>query len=200
MKHLKTFNKLFENQDYVPVSDLETRIENNADYYGLYSEANNKYFQKVLDRVIKDFEKKLKIFDKITVMWSHAKRAGRHNAIAEYFHSSSLNSHPLFVLYEDTIQNELHGFEGYELENEIDHIIETTIIHEIGHAIVDIDNCYMFHQEHNILQFEDEEEYVEDFARDYYSYKKIPQEMFDLAKAFHERSWVGIDPDYEFNY
>ncbi len=200
MKHLKTFEKLFENQEYAPVSDLETRIENNKGYYGLYNEADNEELQKVLDRVIKNFEKKLNIFDKITVMWSHTKKSGRHNAIAEYFHSSSLNSNPLIILYEDTIQNELRGFEGYELENEIDHIIETTVIHEIGHAIVDIDNYYMFHEEDNILQFEDEEEYVEDFAREYYNSKKIPQEMYDLTEAFHKRNWVGIDPDYQINY
>lgn len=178
---------------YVEVSDLGSMIETLNDYYNAYPKAKNNELQKSLEQNIKLFESKLNIFDKITVYWVGTKQGNRSHAIAEYFHSSSLNSNPVFILYEDTIQKEL------EFDDDIDHIIGTTIFHELGHAIVDIDNCYIF-GENNILTFEDEEDYVEEFCRDFYERKIVPQEMIELSKKFKKREWIGIDPDYEINY
>ena len=190
-------------KEYVEVSDLGSRIETLNDYYNAYPKAINNEFQKSLDQNIRLFESKLNIFDKITVYWVGTKQGNRSHAIAEYFHSSSLNSNPVFILYEDTIQKELEYDKemGYDIDIdvELDRIIGTTIFHELGHAIVDIDNCYIF-GENNILNFEDEEVYVEEFCRDFYDRKIVLKEMIELSKKFKKRQWVGIDPDYEINY
>tara|TARA_R110000772_G_C13280296_1_gene437049 strand:+ start:787 stop:1374 length:588 start_codon:yes stop_codon:yes gene_type:complete len=186
-------------KEYVEVSDLGSRIENLTDYYDAYPKAKNNELQKSLDQNIKLFESKLNIFDEITVYWVGTKQGKRSDAIAEYFHSSSLNSTPVFILYEDTLQKELEHEKEMGYDMEIDRTIGTTIFHELGHAIVDIDNCYIFGN-NNILNFEDEEDYVEEFCRDFYDRKIVPQEMIKLSKKFKKRQWVGIDPDYEINY
>jgi len=210
MKYLKAYNsfKLNENTeyyieltgDYIDISSIEDRISEAKSYYGLYEKANNNKLQVVLDRVVKEFESKLDIFEKITVMWSHAKKSGRHNAIAEYFHSTSLNSYPLIILYEDTIEGELGGFEDFLLDSEIEHIIETTLFHELGHAVVDIDNFYIFGGGDNILKFQDEEDYVEEFGRNFFSNSEVPGDFKKLAIEFKKKSWIGYDPDYEISY
>lgn len=210
MNYIKSYTKFLINEnnehynelvgEYIDIVSIEDRIADVKSYYGLYEKANNDKLQTVLERDIKEFESKLDIFEKITIMWSHAKKNGRHNAIAEYFHSTSLNSYPLIVLYEDSIEDELQGFEDYNLDIEIDHIIGTTLFHELGHAIVDIDNFYIFGGGDNILNFEDEEDYVENFGRDFFSYKKVPDEFKKLAIEFKKKSWIGYDPDYEISY
>lgn len=179
---------------YVDVSDLNSRIEDLIQYRDAYPKAKNSDFQKSLDNHINIFKSKIDMFDSITVYWADSKR-NNMDAIAEYYHSSSLNSCPVILLYEDTISNELK----YDDITDIDHIIGTTIFHELGHAIVDIDNCYIFGTE-NILSFEDEEEYVENFCREFYDSKEISSDIIKLCNKFKKRQWLGIDPDYEINY
>jgi hypothetical protein len=187
------FLKSRKKKEYIEVSDLGSRIEIARDYYNAYPSAKNNELQKSLDNHIKVFESKIDIFDTITVLWADSKGGNRSNAIAEYFHSSSLNSCPVFILYEDTIQKEL------EFDDDIDHIIGTTIFHELGHAMVDIDNCYIFGV-NNILKFDDEEEYVEEFCRNFYDNRVAPTEMLKLSNKFKKRQWLGIDDGHEINY
>ena len=60
-----------------------------------------------------------------------------------------------------------------------------TLIHELGHAMVDLDNQIEFIEGQNILHFEDEEEYVEDFALDFDMFGTVPNEIKELTKQYN---------------
>lgn len=187
--------------EYVEISDIQSKIDSLKSYYNLYPNAKNNDLQRSLEFNINIFESKLNIFEEIHVFWSLSKKGVRDNAIAEYVHSSSLNSHPLIILYEDTIQSEIEYSNNIDyLTDSTDHIIGSTLFHELAHAIVDIDNCYIFDKDYNILQFQDEEEYVEEFCRQFYDNRYVSNDIKKLSNLFKSRSWIGIDPDYEINY
>lgn len=183
---------------YPDLSDVQSKMEEINEYIDIYPTAKNADLQKSLDKSLNNFKSKLKIFDEIHVMWGYARKR-REGVIAEYYHSTSLNSCPIIILYENTISDELE----YELKhygsNDIDHVIGVTVFHELCHAIVDIDNYYIFGED-NILKFTDEEEYVENFARDFYDNMIIPNEIIKLSKLFKNKQWIDIDVDYEINY
>ena len=60
------------------------------------------------------------------------------------------------------------------------------LTHELGHAIVDLDNQIEFIKWQNVLQFENEEEYVEDFAFNFDMFGIIPKEILELTRLYKE--------------
>jgi hypothetical protein len=108
--------------------------------------------------------------------------------VGEYEYDSSLDGKPKIYLYKDYILS--------LPDEEIEFAIKTTIFHELGHAMTNIDNYYIFKPNENILQYEDEEEYVEDFSFNFEMFDKIPDEMLELSKLFKNKQWVGTDDNY----
>jgi len=70
------------------------------------------------------------------------------------------------------------------------------LFHELGHAMTNIDNYYVFKPNENILQYEDEEEYVEDFAFNFEMFDKVPNEVLELSVLFRNKKWIGTDCNF----
>ena len=62
--------------------------------------------------------------------------------------------------------------------------------------MTNIDNYYIFDPDNNILQYEDEEEYVEDFAFNFEMFDKVPNEILELSDLFKNKKWIGTDDNY----
>lgn len=206
MKFVKTyesFNKLFKNIDYVDITSSKDRISNELSYlHDIKEKPTDLSLYELANEAIKEFTSKIKIFNNIFILWVD-KNSRKDNTIAEYVHSSSLAGEPILILYEDSIIKELDDFtDEYEIANEKELIIKETMFHELCHAMVDIDNVYRFKEESNILQFEDEEEFVEDFCRDFYNNKIVPKEILELATLFKNKKFIGVDNDFvkQINY
>ena len=196
MKYIKFFEE--HQNNYVEVSDIITRKELFKDYYEKLEEKSSiESFDTIKNVCLIKFNNKLPIFENIHIFWT-----GEHygeDVLAMYVHSTSLNSNPFIILFEDAINAELIGLDDYEREIEMEYIISESIYHELGHAIVDIDNYYIFDTKTNILTFQDEEDYVEDFCRNFYDRELIPNDIIKLMKLFKEKSWIGIEDEYEIN-
>ena len=73
-------------------------------------------------------------------------------------------------------------------------VIRTTIFHELGHAIVDLDNQMEFKEGESILNFEDgeEEDYVEEFAHDLQEFGSVPEDILELIKLYKEQPDANV--------
>lgn len=142
-----------------------------------------KYIEDIVEEAKNKFMNRIKIFRNIDFEWLNG-----NDYVGEYEYNSSLDGEPKIYLYKDYILS---------LPNEeIEFAVKTTIFHELGHAMTNIDNYYIFKPNENILQYEDEEEYVEDFAFNFEMFDKIPDEMLELSKLFKNKEWIGTDDNY----
>jgi hypothetical protein len=199
MNFIKTFENF--NNNYINITSSKDRIVNELSYvYDLKEKSKDLSFDIIAKEAIDEFKSKINIFKKIHILWIEKDKS---NTIAEYVHSSSLAGEPIILLYEDSIIKELESLNNKEeIDEEKDLIIKETIFHELGHAMVDIDNVYIFNEDSNVLQFEDEEEFVENFCRDFYMSKKVSNDILELAKLFKNKKFIGYDKDFkkEINY
>ena len=122
------------------------------------------------------FMSKIKIFNKINFEWLNG-----NDFVGEYEYNSSLDGEPTIYLYKDYILS--------LPEDEMEFAVKTTIFHELAHAMTNIDNYYIFKPDENILQYEDEEEYVEDFAFNFEMFGKVPNEVLELSDLFRNKKW-----------
>ena len=129
------------------------------------------------------FMSKIKIFNKINFEWLNG-----NDFVGEYEYNSSLDGEPTIYLYKDYILS--------LPEDEMEFAVKTTIFHELAHAMTNIDNYYIFKPDENILQYEDEEEYVEDFAFNFEMFGKVPNEVLELSDLFRNKKWIGTDDNY----
>ena len=142
-----------------------------------------KYIEGIVDDAKKKFMSRIKIFTNIDFEWLNG-----NDFVGEYEYNSSLEGEPKIYLYKDYILS---------LPNdEIEFAVKTTIFHELGHAMTNIDNHYIFKHDNNILQYEDEEEYVEDFAFNFEMFDKVPNEILELSDLFKNKKWIGTDDNY----
>jgi len=129
------------------------------------------------------FMSKIKIFNKINFEWLNG-----NDFVGEYEYNSSLDGEPTIYLYKDYILS--------LPEDEMEFAVKTTIFHELAHAMTNIDNYYIFKPDENILQYEDEEEYVEDFAFNFEMFGEVPNEVLELSDLFRNKKWIGTDDNY----
>jgi hypothetical protein len=203
MKYLKLFEEHNRNYDrHNDLSDIISRKDFFREYYDRIDDStDNKILEQAKNNALEKFKKAIPIFENIHIVWSD--EHGRNNeALALYVHSSSLNSNPLIILFESAFNSFLDDFKDdeYEYEQEAYHAIETTIYHELGHAMCDIDNYFIFKENYNVLDYEDEEVFVETFARDFYSNGKVSDDILFLSDLFKTKKWIDTDDDYEMNY
>ena len=156
-------------------SDLDETL---SMYSGWY-EFVDKGVEEIRDIVkysIQEFKNKIPIFDKIHVQI--VKDIDKESALGLYVNESALRIPIIFLGLKEIYK----GIKEYDVS--LDTTIRSTLFHELGHAIVDLDNRLVFKgkEEENILQFEDEEEYVEDFAFDFEMFGKVPNEILEFSK------------------
>jgi hypothetical protein len=145
--------------------------------------SKTKYVENVVEEAKNKFMSKIKIFNKINFEWLNG-----NDFVGEYEYNSSLNGEPTIYLYKEYILS--------LPDDEIEFAVKTTIFHELGHAMTNIDNYYVFKPDENILQYEDEEEYVEDFAFNFEMFDKVPNEVLELSVLFRNKKWIGTDDNY----
>lgn len=158
-------------------SDLDEIL---AMYQGWYEFVENfeEDIEKEIHNTIVYFKKEIPIFDKIhTQLVQTLEKKDNGDPLGMYVHESVLQI-PVIFLSLDAIKRAMQ--DGYELHL----IIRTTIFHELGHAMVDLDNQIEFIKDENVLHFEDEEEYVEDFAFEFEMWGKVPDEIVELTKLY----------------
>lgn len=174
MKHIKLFETftLGDLDDYDKV-DLEDILH----YYELHYEFVEDKEEEIEDEIeysINKFKSAIPIFDKIHVQ---IVKSIDGEALGMYIYESVLKI-PTILLALDTLMEAVN--EGHEL----DVAVRSTILHELGHAMVDLDNQIEFIEGQNILHFEDEETYVEDFAFDFDMFGTVPEEIKELTKQY----------------
>ena len=175
--------KKFENFTYGDLdkyakSDLEEEISNYSDWYEFWEEEDN-LVKSIVDNSIEEFKEKVPIFNAIHVQFVKEFNRDKEGIIGMYSHGSILRTPIIFL----GIKNIYSAIKKYD--SNLDTTIRTTIFHELGHAMVDVDNHFEFIKSENILQFENEEEYVEDFAFKFEMFGKISDpNILKLAKLF----------------
>lgn len=142
-----------------------------------------KSLEKLIESAKKRFMDNIGIFDDIEFEWLSG---GEY--VGEYEYDSSLEGNPKIYLYKDFILS--------LPKEEVEFAINTTIYHELGHAMTNIDNHFIFREGENILQYEDEEEWVEDFAFNFEMFGKIPDEVKELTYLFKNKKWIGTDDNF----
>jgi hypothetical protein len=130
------------------------------------------------------FMSEIEIFKNINFEWLKG-----NEFVGEYQYNSSLDGEPTIYLYKDYILS--------LPDEEIEFAVNTTIFHELGHAMVNIDNYYIFKEDDNILHYEDEEDYVEEFAFDFEMFGKVPNDILELSELFKNKKWIGTDENYD---
>lgn len=142
-----------------------------------------KSLENFIESAKRRFTDNIGIFDDIEFEWLSG---GEY--VGEYEYGSSLEGKPKIYLYKDFILS--------LPDEEVEFAINTTIYHELGHAMTNIDNYYIFREGENILQYEDEEEWVEDFAFNFEMFGKIPDEVKELTYLFKNKKWIGTDDNF----
>lgn len=148
-------------------NDLEEELSQYKDWYEFW-EKEDDMIKSLIDNTIEEFKSKVPIFDVIHVQLVKDFKRKNKDIIGMYSHGSVLRT-PIIFLGIKAIYEASKGYDDVSL----DIIIRSTIFHELGHAIVDVDNHFVYIKDENILQFNNEEEYVEDFAFELEMFGKI---------------------------
>lgn len=162
-------------------------LDNELDYYrGEYnfSSGNTQEIIEIIETAVLYFKDNVPIFDKIHVQLVEDLR---DDCLGMYIHESVLRI-PVVLLSLKAINESAE--EGYSLGM----VIRTTIFHELGHAIVDLDNQMEFKEGESILNFEDgeEEDYVEEFAHDLQEFGSVPEDILELIKLYKEQPDANV--------
>ena len=141
-------NKIFDIPEYNPF--YEYAKEN----YSLKS-TRDKIFLEYVEAAVKRFKKNFKNFKNIKILFT-----ADNDCLGRYL-GGSASSYPIILLCrKEMIDCAKETGECLEL------IVHTTVYHELGHAMCELDrDC------DGILEYEDEEEVVEEFACDFYFYE-----------------------------
>lgn len=162
-------------------------LDNDLDYYrGEYefSTGVTEEFTNIVKMAVEYFKNHVPIFDKIHIQLAEELP---DNCLGMYIHESVLRI-PVVLLSLKAINESAE--EGYSLGM----VIRTTIFHELGHAIVDLDNQMEFKEGESILNFEDgeEEDYVEEFAHDLQEFGSVPEDILELIKLYKEQPDANV--------
>ena len=148
------------------------------------SDSKLKEIEEIVEYAKTKFMSRIEIFKNINFEWLRG-----DEFVGEYEYDSSLDGEPTIYLYKDYILS--------LPDEELEFAVNTTIFHELGHAMTNIDNYYIFKEDDNILHYEDEEKYVEDFAFDFEMFSKVPNEILELSELFNNKKWIGADESYD---
>lgn len=171
--------KLFEDYSYDNTSDLddfylsEYELVTDVDYI---DDITNK-----INESIDIFKSHINIFEKINIRLVKYLDTYDDDGLGMYSHESAVSGNPYILLNYSNILEEYNN--GYDFDT----IIKTTIYHELGHAMVDIDDAYLLLPNGNIFKFNDEEDFVEDFAYNLFNFDKIDSIFKKFVKIYKEK-------------
>lgn len=170
--------------------DLDEELMNYSNWYEFWEDEDDE-IKKIVDNTINEFKNKLPIFDSIHVQLIKNFKNDNDGILGMYSHQSVLRT-PIIFLGIKNIYDVLKEDYNVSLET----TIRTTIFHELGHAIVDVDNLFVYIEDQNILNFDDEEEYVEDFAFNLEMFGKISDpNILKLSELYKNKEPIEIN-DY----
>jgi len=174
--------------------DYDEDIDNYDDFYyrGNEVEDEDELYEMINDitsHAVKTFKQKINIFKSINIRIVDDEHEDR---LGTFVYESGFKLKPYILLHINAIRKSY--YEGYNLED----IIYSTIYHELGHAMVEVDNFYIFNPDDNILNVVDEEQYVEDFSFNFYNFGRIPPEVNELEKQVKRIGTEDIDIDEDF--
>lgn len=122
---------------------------------------------KFSEKAIEQFKKDIELYKDIEIVF--VRNIG---GLLGKFRSGTASSTPIILLSKKNI---LQSAKKYNVS--IKTTIETTIFHELGHALCELDFDLFGGR---FLKFDNEEEWVENFAYDYYNWGTIPDELENL--------------------
>lgn len=181
MKDLKRFIK--KNVREFLNENIEFLLDKESDEYNHIS---NNYGIKNIDKVHSDivkfskeaidtFKDKIGLFDNIKIVFVNNIGDG---ALGR-FKSGTSSSTPIVLLSEKDI---LKGSKKYDVPLWV--AVETTIFHELGHAICELEYDIF---EHKYLEYDDEEEWVENFAYELHNYGDIPNDLENFIIEYKKK-------------
>lgn len=152
-----------------------------------YSHLKNDYGIKDINKVHSDivkyskealetFKDKVDLFDDIKIVFVN--RIG--DGALGRFRSGTSSSTPIILMSEKDI---LKGSNKYDVPLWV--AVETTIFHELGHAICELEYDVFGYE---YLEYGDEEEWVENFAYELHNYNDIPQDLENFIQAYKENN------------
>lgn len=161
------------NEDITHVLDKESDeyIEINNDYTIRDYNKIHQDFLNIVPIALKIFKENVKIWDDIKVVYVSKIGEG---ALGR-FKSGTSSSTPIIMVSEKNI---LNACKKYDVE--LDTAIKTTLYHELGHAICELEYDLYGYQ---YLEYSSEEDWVEDFAYNLFEYNEIPEDLTEFIFA-----------------
>jgi hypothetical protein len=169
-------------QDFLN-EDIEFLLNKESDDYNhIINDYGVKDITKVHSDIVKfsmeaieTFKNKIDLFKDIRIIFVNNIGEG---ALGR-FRSGTSSSIPIVILSEKDI---LEGSKEYNVPLWV--AVETTIFHELGHAICELEYD-LFGYEY--LEYGDEEEWVENFAYELHNYGDIPQDLETFIKEYKQK-------------
>ena len=124
---------------------------------------------------IETFKNKIDLFNDIRIVFVNNIGEG---ALGR-FRSGTSSSTPIVLLSEKDI---LKGSKKYNVPLWV--AVETTILHELGHAICELEYDVFGYE---YLEYGDEEEWVENFAYELHNYGDIPQDLETFIQEYKKQ-------------
>lgn len=145
------------------------------DEYGVVI-CDDKTLLNICRDAIDDFKDNIDLFSSIKIAFVDSVNDGD---LLARFRSGTATNEPVLMLCE---RNMREGAEEYDLS--LRTVVETTVFHELGHAICELERGVFGYE---YLEYGDEEEWVEEFANGFYEFRDIPHDLEAFIKAFHEQ-------------
>ena len=188
IKKFETFT--FGELEKYQKDDLEEELANYENWYEFWTEESD-VIKEIVSDAIEEFKHNVPIFDKIHVQLVKDFKRKEPDIIGMYSHQSVLRI-PIIFLGVKAIYDAVE-----EYDTDLDTTIRSTIFHELGHAIVEVDNMFVFVEGENILTVGNEEEYVEDFAYELEMFGRVNDpNILKLADLYKNTEPVDINEFY----
>ena len=181
MKDLKQFIKTTIREFFN--ENIEFLLDKESDEY---NHITNDYRIKDMNKVhsdivkfskeaIETFKNKINLFNDIRIVFVNNIGEG---ALGR-FRSGTSSSTPIVLLSEKDI---LKGSKKYNVPLQV--VVETTILHELGHAICELEYDVFGYE---YLEYGNEEEWVENFAYELHNYGDIPQDLETFIQEYKKQ-------------
>ena len=176
-KFIKTTIREFLNENVEFLLDKESDEYNHiTNDYGI-KDINKVHSDivKFSKEAIETFKNKIDLFNDIRIVFVNNIGEG---ALGR-FRSGTSSSTPIVLLSEKDI---LKGSKKYDVPLWV--AVETTIFHELGHAICELEYDVLGNE---YLEYGDEEEWVENFAYELHNYGDIPQDLETFIQEYKKQ-------------
>jgi hypothetical protein len=171
--------EIFKFKDFIK-ENIDFLLDKESDEYNHISDDYGiKDINKVHSDIVKFskeaidiFKDKIDLFDDIKIVFVNNIGGG----VLGRFRSGTSSSTPIVLLSEKDI---IKGSKKYNIPLWV--AVETTIFHELGHAICELEYD-VFGCEY--LEYDDEEEWVENFAYELHNYGDIPEDLLNFINKY----------------